>query len=180
MEDSSTSGGGTGIGPDPYSHLIATPHPVDVEANNPNSPINLPHGASLPFSPAVPIHAGRKRSGDPHDNIPNRFELFLLGEGEKKITEATDTRTFSHHRQLQKLLPRTDNLTRHSEHLNLYRQQGGSYPCQSTSCPPSQRPPRHFRGLQGHVSHRSICSDIYANYSSPTPAVCQFRIARSD
>ncbi|KAL8716647.1 MAG: hypothetical protein Q9225_006039 [Loekoesia sp. 1 TL-2023] len=26
------------------------------------------------------------------DNVPNRFELFLLGDGEKKVTEETDTR----------------------------------------------------------------------------------------
>ncbi|TVY28537.1 DNA-directed RNA polymerase II subunit [Lachnellula hyalina] len=26
-------------------------------------------------------------------NAPDRFELFLLGEGEKKVTEQTDTRT---------------------------------------------------------------------------------------
>ena len=26
------------------------------------------------------------------DNIPYRFELFLLGEGEKKVTETADTR----------------------------------------------------------------------------------------
>ncbi|KAI4118980.1 MAG: hypothetical protein LQ345_001062 [Seirophora villosa] len=26
------------------------------------------------------------------ENVPNRFELFLLGDGEKKVTEETDTR----------------------------------------------------------------------------------------
>ena len=28
------------------------------------------------------------------DNVPPRFELFLLGEGEKKVTEEADTRKF--------------------------------------------------------------------------------------
>ena len=28
------------------------------------------------------------------DNLPPRFELFLLGEGEKKVTEEADTRKF--------------------------------------------------------------------------------------
>ena len=28
------------------------------------------------------------------DNVENRFELFLLGDGEKKVTEAADTREF--------------------------------------------------------------------------------------
>ena len=34
------------------------------------------------------------------ENVPNRFELFLLGEGEKKITEEPDTRkfTFAYHK----------------------------------------------------------------------------------
>ena len=26
------------------------------------------------------------------DNVPSRFELFLLGDGERKVTEAADTR----------------------------------------------------------------------------------------
>lgn len=29
------------------------------------------------------------------DNVPSRFELFLLGDGEKKVTEAADTRKFT-------------------------------------------------------------------------------------
>lgn len=29
------------------------------------------------------------------DNVPPRFELFLLDDGEKKMTEETDTRKFS-------------------------------------------------------------------------------------
>ena len=29
------------------------------------------------------------------DNVPHRFELFLLGEGEKKVVETADTRRFT-------------------------------------------------------------------------------------
>ena len=35
---------------------------------------------------------GRSRRDNVEDNVPPRFELFLLGEGEKKVTEAPDTR----------------------------------------------------------------------------------------
>lgn len=31
------------------------------------------------------------------ENVPNRFELFLLGDGEKKVTEETDTRKSALH-----------------------------------------------------------------------------------
>lgn len=98
MEDAGSSGVGASIGPDPSLGLIATPHLVDVEANDPNNLVDLPQVVSPPFAPANPVHDGKKRPGNPHNNIPNRFELFLLGEGEKKITEATDTRRFSHRR----------------------------------------------------------------------------------
>ena len=31
------------------------------------------------------------------ENVPNRFETFLLGDGEKKVTEEPDTSKHSHH-----------------------------------------------------------------------------------
>ena len=39
---------------------------------------------------------GYSRASRPtaEDNVQNRFELFLLGEGEKKVTEEADTREF--------------------------------------------------------------------------------------
>ncbi|KAI4138771.1 MAG: hypothetical protein L6R39_006616 [Caloplaca ligustica] len=36
--------------------------------------------------------AGRRDRPCAEENVPNRFELFLLGDGEKKVTEETDTR----------------------------------------------------------------------------------------
>ncbi|KAL8824973.1 MAG: hypothetical protein Q9170_007980 [Blastenia crenularia] len=42
----------------------------------------------------LPNPEGSHREPRPgaEDNVPNRFELFLLGDGEKKVTEETDTR----------------------------------------------------------------------------------------
>lgn len=34
------------------------------------------------------------------ENVPNRFETFLLGDGEKKVTEEADTSTHFHHSKL--------------------------------------------------------------------------------
>ena len=43
------------------------------------------------------IHSfgNRRRESKPNaeDNVPHRFELFILGEGERKVTEEPDTRT---------------------------------------------------------------------------------------
>ena len=33
-----------------------------------------------------------RSSKDTSDNVGNRFELFILGDGEKKVTEEVDTR----------------------------------------------------------------------------------------
>lgn len=43
-------------------------------------------------------NAGYCRESRPtaEDNTQPRFELFLLGEGEKKVTEEADTRKFSY------------------------------------------------------------------------------------
>lgn len=43
------------------------------------------------------LNAAGKREAKPtsEDNQPARFELFLLGDGEKKVTEEADTREFS-------------------------------------------------------------------------------------
>ena len=35
---------------------------------------------------------GRSRRDDVEDNVPPRFELFLLSDGEKKVIETPDTR----------------------------------------------------------------------------------------
>lgn len=88
MEDGRAS-----IAPNPYAHLNRAPHPVDVAANDPNHPMNRAPTAAPPFRPA-----GAAIGGNSHAvvgsgvNIPDRFELFLLAPGEKKITEASDNR----------------------------------------------------------------------------------------
>lgn len=43
------------------------------------------------------LNSAGKRESKPtsEDNQPDRFELFLLGDGEKKVTEEADTREFS-------------------------------------------------------------------------------------
>ena len=40
------------------------------------------------------LNSAGKREGNPtsEDNQPDRFELFMLGDGEKKVTEEADTR----------------------------------------------------------------------------------------
>lgn len=57
-----------------YSHM--------VKDSNPASNMRLPN----------PEPGSRASRPIAEDNVPNRFELFLLGDGEKKVTEETDTR----------------------------------------------------------------------------------------
>ena len=46
----------------------------------------------MTMNPNTPnSYRGRHMIGA-EDNVQNRFELFLLGEGEKKVTEEPDTR----------------------------------------------------------------------------------------
>ena len=46
------------------------------------------------FSISTPGYS-RESKPTAEDNVQPRFELFLLGEGEKKVTEEADTRKFS-------------------------------------------------------------------------------------
>jgi hypothetical protein len=74
------------------SHLIPVPNRLSVDLANPKSPYNRPPNTMEGFSPANTggiEHVARIGS---EVNVPDRFELFLLGDGEKKITEAVDTR----------------------------------------------------------------------------------------
>lgn len=52
-----------------------------------------PHGAPG-YLANMNVNAGVARQAAPsaEDNVPNRFELFLLGDGEKKVAEEADTR----------------------------------------------------------------------------------------
>jgi hypothetical protein len=87
--------GHNGMGRDPYAHLNKSIHPVDQAVKDPNHPINRDPAASPPFTQTAAIHDGARNPAVHSEiNIPDRFELFILGEGEKKITEAPDTRKY--------------------------------------------------------------------------------------
>ena len=80
----------------PTSHLISVPNRLEVKLANPKSHYNRPPHTMDTFNPDSHIldrfeHVQRVGT---EVNIPDRFELFLLGDGEKKITEAIDTRMF--------------------------------------------------------------------------------------
>jgi len=80
----------------PSAHLVAVPNRLTVELGNPKSAINRAYNTMEGFNPDNHIinqHEHVQRVGT-EVNIPDRFELFLLGDGEKKITEAIDTRKF--------------------------------------------------------------------------------------
>lgn len=47
---------------------------------------------SAPLGPIANNHERRRESQlTSEDHVPDRFELFLLADGEKKVTEETDT-----------------------------------------------------------------------------------------
>jgi hypothetical protein len=80
----------------PSAHLVTVPNRLTVELRNPKSAINRAYNTMEGFNPDNHIinqHEHVQRVGT-EVNIPDRFELFLLGDGEKKITEAIDTRKF--------------------------------------------------------------------------------------
>jgi hypothetical protein len=94
-DNSTMEEGHNGMGPNPYSHLKKSIHPVDQAVKDPNHPINRDPAAKPPFTQIGSIHDGpRNPAVHSEVNIPNRFELFILGDGEKKITEAPDTRKY--------------------------------------------------------------------------------------
>lgn len=80
----------------PSSHLVNVPNRLEVSLANPKSHYNRPRNTMDGFNPDSHLidqmihvqHVGTEV------NVPDRFELFLLGDGEKKITEAVDTRKF--------------------------------------------------------------------------------------
>jgi hypothetical protein len=87
--------GHNGMGRNPFSHLEKPIHRVDQAAMDPNHPINHDPAANPPFSKTSGMHDGPPNPAVHSEvNIPDRFELFILGEGEKKITEAPDTRKY--------------------------------------------------------------------------------------
>ncbi|KAI4129976.1 MAG: hypothetical protein LQ338_001982 [Usnochroma carphineum] len=60
-----------------WAHMIKYP----TTTHNLSSNMRLPNP-----------EAGHRGRPGAEENVPNRFELFLLGDGEKKVTEETDTR----------------------------------------------------------------------------------------
>jgi hypothetical protein len=94
-DNSTMEEGHNGMGRNPYSHLSKSIHPVDQAVQDPNHPINRDPAAKPPFTQTGGIHDGpRNPAVHSEVNIPDRFELFILGDGEKKITEAPDTRKY--------------------------------------------------------------------------------------
>lgn len=75
----------------PYTTNLNTAHYISVHSHM--SPASL----HMPSINPHPGNAGYRREPRPtaEDNTQPRFELFLLGEGEKKVTEEADTRKFS-------------------------------------------------------------------------------------
>jgi hypothetical protein len=79
------------------AHLVNVPNRLEVELANLKSAVNRPPNTMASFNPDSHLldrfeHVQRVGT---EVNITDRFELFLLGDGEKKITEAVDTREFT-------------------------------------------------------------------------------------
>lgn len=110
------------IGPDPYTHLNRAPHPIDIAASNPNHPINRDPAAGPPFARTGAVFDGAHHPVVGSEvNIPDRFELFLLGEGEKKVTEAADTRKYIPQQLIVSISIQVFTYPcRHPEQLNLH------------------------------------------------------------
>jgi hypothetical protein len=80
----------------PHAHL----HPVgmnrkDANLLDPKNPVNKPAHVQNDFQPSGPLgpDTSLHRHAEPAIvNEADRFELFILGDGEKKVTEAADTR----------------------------------------------------------------------------------------
>ncbi|MCJ1230979.1 DNA-directed RNA polymerase II core subunit [Toensbergia leucococca] len=71
----------------PPSHRLSYNHYAQTPLI-PSPTVNIPLNTNM----NNPRHGDRPRA---EDNIPPRFELFLLGDGEKKVTEMIDTRITS-------------------------------------------------------------------------------------
>ena len=51
-----------------------------------------PHVLAQPSLNQLPEHYRDRAKPTAEDNVPPRFELFILNDGEKKVVETTDTR----------------------------------------------------------------------------------------
>jgi hypothetical protein len=83
---------------DPYSHFqsISSNAAYEAMTADKNLSQNRPRTTAPPFQSnyllANTYNVDRGMKGASQSNVDDRFELFLLGEGEKKVTEAADTR----------------------------------------------------------------------------------------
>ena len=109
---------------------------------------------------------GEKQPSD--NNVPHRFELFILGDGEKKVTEEIDTRksgvmicsAWSCRLGSTYVYPnartKPSNLLRDPIIFDLHLQQRRPHPRQCDSCSPPAIPPRPVFRLQSSTSPRSV------------------------
>ena len=84
----------------PTSDHMTRPYNTNLSTSQHTSVHSHMSRGLLPMSNMNPNagNAGYRRESKPtaEDNTQPRFELFLLGEGEKKVTEEADTREFSY------------------------------------------------------------------------------------
>ena len=152
-----------------YTHM--SPNPVGMSNMN----INAIHGS------------GQRREPKPtaEDNVQSRFELFLLGDGEKKVTEEPDTRKFLCHSDIMTTfnavidqgfdvqLVALDNiqhtdaqaLPRHPFILHLHIQQGRSHSRQHDTLTTSTIASCHIRGLQGATSSCRVSAYLHSSFA---------------
>ena len=78
----------------PNIHYERRPRPATLGINTHISVESHMTRDGLPvnMNPSTPSAYRQKHLIGAGDNIQDRFELFLLGEGEKKVTEEPDTR----------------------------------------------------------------------------------------
>ena len=69
----------------PRPYTLGTNHHVSVESH-------MTRGVGFTMDPNIANPLTKKSTMVAEDNVQDRFELFLLGEGEKKVTEEPDTR----------------------------------------------------------------------------------------
>lgn len=81
-------------------------------------------------------------------NEPHRHELYLLGDGESKVTWEIDTRMIV---PLSRLVS-TLTLLRRPKHRHLHLQQRGSHSWQPPDCSSAQVPLHRLCSLQGRAS----------------------------
>lgn len=98
----------------------------DGDLNKPRAP-NVDHA----FDPNEAVHSRLKECNTyiaAEVNVPDRFELFLLQDGEKKISEAIDTRKYNMAYPEEYSRAELTSLLRHSKLFHLHHPEGGPHP----------------------------------------------------